>query len=70
MNRTCFFAGDASFDQAQLLNDRVAGISTDKKLARDTYRRIKEYAEERPLIYVPSHDPESGNRLIDRTAVY
>ena len=34
------FAGDTSFDQQQLLSDQVAGISADKKLTRDTYRRI------------------------------
>jgi hypothetical protein len=31
--------------------------------------RIRDYASERPLVYLPSHDPEAGQRLEAREPV-
>ncbi|MEM6764242.1 MAG: N-acyl homoserine lactonase family protein [Bacteroidota bacterium] len=56
-------AGDVSFSQEQLLANKVAGINVDGKSSRATYSAFKSYAEERPLIYLPSHDPLSLQRL-------
>ncbi len=60
-----FFAGDTSFDQDQLLNSRVGGIHADKKASLDTYKRILKLASLEPLIYLPSHDWKSGERLVN-----
>jgi len=62
-DRHVLFAGDVTFDQEQLLKDKVAGISADKKAARDTLKRIRTLGADAPLIYLPSHDPESATRL-------
>lgn len=56
-------AGDTTFDQAQLLSGQVPGISVDRSAARQTIQRIRDYARRRPLVYLPSHDPDSGRRL-------
>lgn len=61
------FAGDVSFDQEQLVEDRVAGISADKKAARDTLQRVRELSSDAPLIYLPSHDAYSGKRLSEKS---
>ena len=64
---TYFFAGDISFDEAQLEDGVVAGICEDVGSARGTLKRIRVFAEDRPTVYLPSHDPQSGERLARRT---
>ncbi|MEM7513466.1 MAG: MBL fold metallo-hydrolase, partial [Bacteroidota bacterium] len=56
-------AGDVSFTQQQLLEDKVAGISADKTVSRKTYSEFLQYAKKRPLVYLPTHDPFSLQRL-------
>ena len=60
---TYFFAGDTSFDEAQLKKDVVAGICEDVPEARNTLERIRTFVREHPTVYLPSHDPQSGARL-------
>ncbi len=59
------FAGDAAFSQEQLLRGEMAGICADKSAGRATYREIRQYAGQRPLVFLPSHDPHSGRRLLE-----
>jgi N-acyl homoserine lactone hydrolase len=61
-----FFAGDASFSEAQLLQDEVPGIALDPARTRQTYHHIRDYLRSHPTIYLPSHDPQSLQRLADR----
>ena len=58
-----FLAGDASYSQAALLADEVDGVSPDERQVHDTLKRIRSLARERPLVYLPTHDPESPERL-------
>jgi len=64
------FAGDVAFSQQQLLAGKVAGINVDKKASRHSHKQIKAYAQERPLVFLPSHDPESGMRLQNLQALF
>jgi glyoxylase-like metal-dependent hydrolase (beta-lactamase superfamily II) len=64
-----FFAGDASYTQQGLLDQIVDGVSLDRRLARQTLARILHYVQQAPSIYLPSHDPESGDRLAARQVV-
>jgi len=63
-------AGDTSYSQRLLLEDKVDGVSPDENVSRQTLRRIRELAQERPLIYCPSHDPEAGSRLAHGAALH
>ena len=56
-------AGDTSYTQDLLLAGKIDGVSPDQRVARDTHARILALAKERPLVYLPSHDPESASRL-------
>lgn len=56
-------AGDISFNQQQLVDQEVPGINIDKAASRDTIQKLLDYSKQRPLIYLPSHDPSSGQRL-------
>ena len=58
-----FVAGDTSYTERLLLEGKVDGVSPDMKIARRTLNQIMALAEERPLVYLPSHDPESLLRL-------
>jgi N-acyl homoserine lactone hydrolase len=61
-----FLAGDTSYNQKLLLAGKVDGVSPDKEVSRQTMQKIVALAKERPLVYLPSHDPEGTERLRDR----
>jgi glyoxylase-like metal-dependent hydrolase (beta-lactamase superfamily II) len=64
--RAYFLAGDASFDEAQLLEDTVGGIVADVGQARASLAAIRTFAADRPTVYLPTHDPESRARLMSQ----
>jgi glyoxylase-like metal-dependent hydrolase (beta-lactamase superfamily II) len=59
-------AGDTSYNQALLVAGTVDGVSPDPSVSKRTLERIVELARRRPLVYLPSHDPESATRLATR----
>jgi len=58
-----FLAGDTSYSQDLLLAGKVDGVSPNQHIALQTHGRILGLARERPLVYLPSHDPASAARL-------
>ncbi len=58
-----FLAGDTSYTQQLLIDGKVDGVSPDERVTRETARKILAFAKERPLVYLPSHDPEGAERL-------
>jgi len=56
-------AGDTSYTQGLLLESKVDGVSPNEEVSRRTLAQIRELAAQRPLVYLPSHDPESESRL-------
>lgn len=63
---TFFLAGDTSYSQSLLLRRSPDGISPRASVTLDTMDRILGLADSRPLIYLPTHDPESVERLTER----
>lgn len=61
-----FFAGDTSFDETQLLQGVVGGISADPAAASATLSAVRALAAQQPTVYLPSHDPASAVRLRGR----
>lgn len=58
-----FLAGDTSYTE-QLMRDQVVdGVTFDNQVAQETLARILAYTQETPTVYLPSHDPESAQRL-------
>ncbi|HTR31763.1 MAG TPA: N-acyl homoserine lactonase family protein [Puia sp.] len=57
------FAADICYTQDQLLKNQFAANAASYRLARQTYAAVKAYARHQPLIFLPSHDPESADRL-------
>jgi len=58
-----FLAGDTSYNQELLIERKVDGVSPDEDVSRATMERILQLAKERPLVYLPSHDSSSAERL-------
>lgn len=56
-------AGDTSYTEALLCAGVVDGVSPDAEVAKRTQAALRALARERPVVYLPSHDPESGGRL-------
>ena len=63
------FAGNASYKQQQLLDNTYAGSNIDYAETQETYNTIKKYASKYPTIYLPSHDENSGKRLLNKEIV-
>jgi N-acyl homoserine lactone hydrolase len=61
-----FFAADASYTQELMLAGVADGVSPDPPTARATLARIQQLVQQRPTVYLPSHDPRSVARLVNR----
>jgi glyoxylase-like metal-dependent hydrolase (beta-lactamase superfamily II) len=62
-------AGDTSYTERLLLAGKVDGVSPDPSIARRTHSRILALAGERPIVYLPSHDPDAEARLVNQTVL-
>ena len=64
-----FLAGDTSYTQSLFLAGKVDGVSPKPQIAMETHGRIRSLAAERPLVYLPSHDPDSARRLAESAVI-
>lgn len=58
------FAGDVTYNQPQLIHNQMSAASTSFKQARFSIIHIQAYSRSHPLIYLPSHDQEAADRLM------
>jgi N-acyl homoserine lactone hydrolase len=65
---TLFFAGDTSYNEQLMLEQSVDGVTSNIAVYRETARQILTYMQSTPTIYLPSHDPDSLQRLATRRA--
>ena len=56
-------AGDTSYSQQLLLDGATDGVTQDPATSLRTIGLIRELGASEPLVYLPSHDPESAARL-------
>jgi glyoxylase-like metal-dependent hydrolase (beta-lactamase superfamily II) len=66
---TVCLAGDTSYNEELALAGKVDGVSPDERISSATLGAIRRFAEERPTVYLPTHDPQSAIRLMRRTAM-
>jgi len=64
-----FLAGDTSYSESLMLAGKIDGVSPDAALTATTLATIRQFATERPVVYLPTHDPEAGERLVRRQIV-
>ncbi len=68
-DRAFFIAGDTSYTE-QLMRDQVVdGVTFDNTVAQKTLARILTFVRQTPTVYLPSHDPESAQRLAAQQVV-
>jgi glyoxylase-like metal-dependent hydrolase (beta-lactamase superfamily II) len=61
-----FLAGDTSYNEALMLAGALDGVSADEAVARSTLQAVGALVQNRPTVYLPTHDPDSGARLANR----
>ena len=61
-----FIAGDASYTEQAMLSGEIDGVGADEGVASATLAAIRAFAESRPTIYLPAHDPDAARRLAQR----
>jgi glyoxylase-like metal-dependent hydrolase (beta-lactamase superfamily II) len=66
-DKLVMLAGDTSYLQRTMLDGAVDGVSPKASVARKTLAEIQQTARERDLVYLPTHDPDSAQRLADRS---
>lgn len=60
-----FFAGDASYLHATMCEAVADGFASNPRLQVTTLEAIRALARQRPIIYLPTHDPDAERRLRD-----
>jgi N-acyl homoserine lactone hydrolase len=56
-------AGDASYSEANLIAGQVDGVTDNEATGLASLAKLREFAGSRPTIYLPTHDPETPERL-------
>ena len=64
-----FLAGDTTYTQQSLVDLQVDGVSPSEAVSLQTMQRIVRYARSQPTVYLPTHDPESEDRLANAITV-
>lgn len=62
-----FLAGDTSYNQEMMLAGKGDGVGTAVSLA--TIRKIQQFTQDTPTVYLPAHDPQSAHRLQNKQVV-
>jgi glyoxylase-like metal-dependent hydrolase (beta-lactamase superfamily II) len=63
---TYFLAGDTSYTEDLMLAGKLDGVSADEQVSGATLGAIRQFAESRSTVYLPTHDPRSADRLLNR----
>jgi glyoxylase-like metal-dependent hydrolase (beta-lactamase superfamily II) len=66
---TVLIAGDASYTEANLQAGVIDGVAEAEAHAALTLRQLSALAAERPIVFLPTHDPGSPERLTMRRTV-
>jgi N-acyl homoserine lactone hydrolase len=64
-----FLAGDTSYTEALMIAGKVDGVSPNARVSGSTLSAIRHFALDRPTVYLPTHDPDSGARFAARKVV-
>ncbi len=64
-----FLAGDTSFTEAGLFSNQVDGVTHSAQASHATRHKIRQLAQDIPLVYLPSHDPQSIIRLAQKVII-
>lgn len=57
------FIGDSAYSESALMQSTVDGVTEDIELALNTMEQLRETAQHQKSVILPSHDPQSAERL-------
>jgi glyoxylase-like metal-dependent hydrolase (beta-lactamase superfamily II) len=60
---TLLLAGDASYRQDLMLSGTIDGVAIDEPAAHATLERLQRFVRAEPTVFLPAHDPGSGERF-------
>jgi len=63
---TMLIAGDAAYTEANLEDGLIDGVAVDEAVTKLTLLRLRALAAERPIVFLPTHDPQTPARLAGR----
>ena len=72
-DQTFVFAGDMAYTDHALYNRTLDGVTEDLDLAALSMQQMSEFITAYDAVFLPSHDPESANRLeayLDEKAIF
>jgi N-acyl homoserine lactone hydrolase len=64
-----FLAGDTSYNEELMRAGKLDGVSENEGVFGATLDAIKRFAASGPVVYLPTHDPQSADRLAARRPV-
>jgi glyoxylase-like metal-dependent hydrolase (beta-lactamase superfamily II) len=64
-----FIGGDVTYDEQALITQDFQGPSQSPSEQPQTLAKVWQYTQENPTVYLPSHDPNSGTRLLNKQIV-
>ena len=62
-------AGDTSYTQDLMVAGKLDGVNSNAAVTAATLSTIQQFARQRPTVYLPTHDPDSGGRFASRQVV-
>ena len=66
---TVLVAGDASYTEANLQAGVIDGVAEAEARAALTFEQLSALAAERPIVFLPTHDPQTPERLATQQTV-
>jgi N-acyl homoserine lactone hydrolase len=65
-----FFAADICYTQQQIIGGKYSGTNASHKMAKDTYERVRRFAQKQKTIFIPSHDAAAATRLKELKPIF
>jgi len=65
-----FFAADICYSQYQILEEKYSGANASYKKSKDTYEKVKRFAQKNRVIFLPSHDQGASRRLRELKSLF
>ncbi len=67
---TYLVAGDVSYKQQNLIEDKVDGVTINVRTSLASQRAVKEFARMEPSVLLLGHDPGVPERLANRRVLF
>jgi glyoxylase-like metal-dependent hydrolase (beta-lactamase superfamily II) len=67
---TYILAGDLTYNEKNLIEDKVDGVTMNVQTSLESQRAIKALARAEPSVLLPAHDPDAAKRLANRQCMF